>query len=90
MILLVGMVVGYFVNLYADTNKDMNNNNVVGDDDANAVNVEVAESLLSFSPRVFFVALLPPIIFNSGYHVRRGEFLLLPLFFCSFHTHQQN
>ncbi|ACI65746.1 predicted protein, partial [Phaeodactylum tricornutum CCAP 1055/1] len=35
----------------------------------------VVVSLLSFSPQVFFIALLPPIIFNSGYHLRRELFL---------------
>jgi sodium/hydrogen exchanger 3 len=34
----------------------------------------LAHSLLSFSPRVFFMALLPPIIFNSGYQLRRELF----------------
>eukprot|EP00977_Amphora_coffeiformis_P026555 scaffold27769_cov176-Amphora_coffeaeformis.AAC.6 len=37
-------------------------------------NQDMAHSLLSFSPTVFFVILLPPIIFNSGYHVRRDLF----------------
>lgn len=36
----------------------------------------LAHSLLSFSPNVFFMALLPPIIFNSGYQVRRELFYL--------------
>jgi len=35
---------------------------------------DMADSLISFSPTVFFVILLPPIIFNSGYHVRRDLF----------------
>lgn len=34
----------------------------------------LAHSLLSFSPNVFFMALLPPIIFNSGYNLRRELF----------------
>jgi NhaP-type Na+/H+ or K+/H+ antiporter len=66
MILLVGMVAGCFLNLFvAPTQTDQ-------DDDV--YNESVAESLLSFSPNVFFVALLPPIIFNSGYHLRRELF----------------
>lgn len=34
----------------------------------------LAHSLLSFSPNVFFMALLPPIIFCSGYQLRRELF----------------
>ena len=34
----------------------------------------LAHSLLSFSPNVFFMALLPPIIFNSGFQLRRELF----------------
>jgi hypothetical protein len=34
----------------------------------------LAESLLSFSPNVFFMAMLPPIMFNSGYQLRRELF----------------
>jgi NhaP-type Na+/H+ or K+/H+ antiporter len=42
-----------------------------GEDDNNNV---LAHSLLSFSPNVFFMALLPPILFNSGYQLRRELF----------------
>jgi NhaP-type Na+/H+ and K+/H+ antiporters len=34
----------------------------------------VAEGLLSFSPKIFFFILLPPIIFNSGYTLQREVF----------------
>lgn len=62
MIIIVGMVVGFFIHL------------VAGDDDDEAMADDVARSMLSFSPTVFFVVLLPPIIFNSGYHLRRDLF----------------
>lgn len=65
MIILVGAVAGFFVNLFVATTNG-------GDDDA--YDESVAQSLLSFSTEVFFVALLPPIIFNSGYHLRRELF----------------
>lgn len=63
MILLVGIVAGFILSLFVDEGPENNN------DDAAA---DVAQSLLSFSAKVFFLALLPPIIFNSGYHLRRG------------------
>jgi NhaP-type Na+/H+ or K+/H+ antiporter len=65
LILLVGMVAGFFVDLLIDDEQIENDDT---DDDS------VAQSLLSFSPGVFFIALLPPIIFNGGYHLRRELF----------------
>eukprot|EP00977_Amphora_coffeiformis_P019032 scaffold6861_cov148-Amphora_coffeaeformis.AAC.1 len=35
---------------------------------------ELVRKLLSFSPNIFFMGLLPPIIFNSGYQLRRELF----------------
>ena len=65
MVLLVGVVAGFFVNLVVARTKS---NDYVSNDES------VAQSLLSFSPQIFFIALLPPIIFNSGYHLRRELF----------------
>ena len=63
MIITVGMLTGAFLELW-----------VSAPDDQNEIADDVAQSLLSFSPTTFFVVLLPPIIFNSGYHVRRDLF----------------
>jgi len=41
----------------------------VGDKD------QVVDGLLSFNPETFFVFLLPPIIFNSGYHINKVYFI---------------
>ena len=67
MVLAVGIVAGFFIHL------------VIGkriktpiQDDDNIDGQEVdndLSALLSFSPEIFFIALLPPIIFNSGLRI---------------------
>jgi NhaP-type Na+/H+ or K+/H+ antiporter len=77
MTLLVGMLAGGLLHLLMDE-PDYNNNNNKSNNSNNNSNRNdntVVVSLLSFSPQVFFIALLPPIIFNSGYHLRRELFL---------------
>jgi len=68
LVLVVGMGVGGAVSWAVPS--------TVADDDYNNEYdpYVLAHSLLSFSPNVFFMALLPPIIFYSGYQLRRELF----------------
>mmetsp|Transcript_370 Transcript_370/g.864 ORF Transcript_370/g.864 Transcript_370/m.864 type:complete len:637 (-) Transcript_370:326-2236(-) len=70
--IIVGMLAGWFIDSTAhfDTEDDLQKNY----DDDYYVNNPVLDTLLNFSPTVFFVALLPPIVFNSGYHLKRTLF----------------
>ncbi len=58
MIIIVGTIAGSIINKFI----------------SNGENGSVAEGLLSFSPKIFFFILLPPIIFNSGYTLKREVF----------------
>lgn len=85
MILLVGMTAGALVHwVYGDELigevRGMEQQQQA-DDDANVDYDALVHNVLSFSPNAFFVALLPPIIFNSGYHLRRELFFrhILPI-----------
>jgi len=70
MTILVGIFAGYLVSALVRPAP-------VGaedDDGGGGEDDSVIEGLLSFNPKVFFIALLPPIIFNSGYRLRRELF----------------
>lgn len=65
--------------VYTSNTNDYNNyygDGDGGDDHATNHHIQqfVAEGLLSFSPKIFFFILLPPIIFNSGYTLQREVF----------------
>jgi len=64
MIILVGMAAGL---LHFISDLDFNAHEEQMADD-------VVHSILAFSPTTFFVVLLPPVIFNGGYHIRRDLF----------------
>lgn len=73
LVLTVGLVTGFFANKFVRNKTDQTY--VADDEDEMRENMyRVANSLLSFSPNVFFMALLPPILFNSGYQLRRELF----------------
>ena len=65
LVLIISMTVGFCIDVWLKAQ-------IPGDDEEEAD--QVAQKLLSFSPNVFFMALLPPIIFNSGYQLRRELF----------------
>lgn len=79
--LLTGIFVGGLVHVLlpdlepetTDNNDGDGDGNGDGDGETYEQNV-LAHSLLSFSPNIFFMALLPPILFNSGYQLRRELF----------------
>ncbi|KAG7359265.1 CPA1 family sodium/proton antiporter [Nitzschia inconspicua] len=87
MIILVGMLAGLFIFLFGADDTTLQEQSqyekaVYYDQYGQEIVIEngnentdsLAESLLSFSPTLFFVVLLPPIIYNSGYHIQRDLF----------------
>ena len=75
MILLLGMFAGSIIHyLIADIGipeEDQRKDEDYGDYDESYA---LALQLLNFDPHIFFYALLPPIMFNSGFELRRELF----------------
>ena len=77
LIIIVGVCAGGFFSLFpggSSSGTDTENYSDYGDQDDDEKEHVVVKGLLSFSAKAFFVALLPPIIFNSGYHIKNELF----------------
>jgi NhaP-type Na+/H+ or K+/H+ antiporter len=73
MTLVVGMLFGFLVSMVyviKDSGTENYYNNLSQD-----VEQDLADSILGFQTKVFFLALLPPILFNSGYQLQRELFM---------------
>jgi sodium/hydrogen exchanger 8 len=82
MVLLIGMFFSFVVSFGFSIGEQLETqNSAEGDDAAAAVQqqdeteeVDLTQTILSFPNKVFFMALLPPILFNSGYQLQRELF----------------
>lgn len=81
MVLLIGMFFSFLVSFFFIMEEKLLEEKI-NDDDAAAAAVNdqlkedglLTETILSFPNKVFFMALLPPILFNSGYQLQRELF----------------
>lgn len=68
MVLGLGIIFGFLIHLFLGQRYSSQQGQAEDNDDAQEADVDVS-AILSFSPSVFFIALLPPILFNSGLRV---------------------
>lgn len=72
MVLIVGIILGFFLHIFTDNNNASSSNANDNDNDNNNNNNNAPiKEVLSFDPTIFFLVFLPPIIFNSGYNIQR-------------------
>jgi|NOAtaT_6_FD_contig_31_701945_length_1465_multi_3_in_0_out_0_2 hypothetical protein len=91
MTVIVGIFAGLFVRATIGSNfAHSANNDDIHYSPVDAAEEGVANGLLAFSPTFFFSALLPPIIFNSGYHINRGAYNIIFLNLYIFETKDRN
>jgi NhaP-type Na+/H+ or K+/H+ antiporter len=70
MTLLVGMLFSFLISVFFVEEEDFEET----ENNDGEQNINLKKSILSFPSRVFFMALLPPILFNSGYELQRELF----------------
>ena len=66
MVMLIGVVVSFLVETFIIVESEI--------DQDETEQQKLAHSFLSFDPSAFFITLLPPILFNSGYQLKREFF----------------
>lgn len=83
LVLIFGMFVSFIIDFFLIVEEEIDevNNEPEYDDDymhdeqgEEGDEYELLNSMISFEPNVFFMALLPPILFNAGYELRRELF----------------
>jgi NhaP-type Na+/H+ or K+/H+ antiporter len=82
LVLLVGMFASYCIMFYflireRNNDDDASNNNYDGSEEELSPrnkSVNLLLQLVSFEPNVFFMGLLPPVLFNAGYQLQRELF----------------
>jgi hypothetical protein len=82
LVMLVGIVAGWLMCMITGDSREVittNTTKTSSTEESTSSTSTVQDYLLQFSPTTFFLLLLPPIIFNSGYHMNRSLFYpLLP------------
>ena len=83
LVLLIGMLFSFFVSFFFSFDRFATEQLEEGDDAAQQQEQQaqvqkeegdLTQTILSFPSRIFFMALLPPILFNSGYQLQRELF----------------